>query len=76
MYNIGGKNMIYPKRDEIKKRREDLGLTRCALSRKAGLPHNAIYRIEEGHFRSTYPIRARAIAEALGCSLEDVFICD
>lgn len=67
--------MIIPKREEIKKRREDLGLTRCGLSRKAGLPANAIYRIESGEGEYTHPIRAKAIAEALDCELEDVFIC-
>lgn len=66
--------MVIPKPEEIRKRREDLGLTRCGLSRKAGLSTNALYRIETGKDSSyTHPIRARAIAEALGCRLEDVF---
>lgn len=70
--------MIIPKREEIKKRREELGVTRTELSRKAGLPANALMRIERGNEKdgiTTHPIRARAVAEALGCSLEDVFIC-
>lgn len=66
--------MIIPKVEEIKKRRENMGLTRCSLSRKAGLSTNALYRIETGESRYTHPIRAKAIAEALGCELEDVFI--
>ncbi len=65
--------MIVPKTEEIKKRREDLGLTRCGLSRKAGLSTSALYRIETGESSYTHPIRARAIAEALGCRMEDVF---
>ncbi len=65
--------MIIPKREEIKQRRESLGLTRCGLSRKAGLPVNAIMRIERGEGEYTHPIRAKAIAEALECQLEDVF---
>lgn len=36
--------MIIPKRDEIKKKRETLGMSKCGLSKKAGLPGNAIYR--------------------------------
>ena len=70
--------MIVPKRDEIRKRREMLGLTRWALAVKAGLPTNAIYRIERGaknDGETTHPLRAKAIATALGCELEDVFIC-
>ena len=66
--------MIIPKVEEIRKRREEMGLTRCGLSRKAGLSINAIHRIETGESRYTHPIRAKAIAEALGCELEDVFI--
>ena len=66
--------MIIPKADEIKKRREEKGLTKAGLSRKAGLPTNAIYRIESKEVAYTFPIRARAIANALECELEDVFI--
>lgn len=66
--------MIIPKVEEIKRRRENMGLTRCGLSRKAGLPANALHRIEEGETGYTFPIRAKAIAEALECELEDVFI--
>ena len=66
--------MIIPKCSEIKMRREALGLNRTDLSRKAGLPDNAVLRIERGESRYTHPIRAKAIAEALECQLEDVFI--
>lgn len=65
--------MIIPKREEIKIRRKELGLTKCGLSRRAGLPANALYRIERGESEFTHPIRAKAIAEALGCELEDIF---
>lgn len=65
--------MISPRQEEIKKRREKLGLLRSELSRRAGLPDNAILRIEKGETKYTHPIRARAIADALGCELEDVF---
>lgn len=66
--------MIIPRPEEIKERREKLGFLRSELSRRAGLPDNAILRIERGDTKYTYPIRARAIADALGCELEDVFI--
>ena len=66
--------MIIPKKEEIGRRREAMGLTRCGLSRKAGLSTNALFRIESGQSSYVHPIRAKAIAEALGCQLEDVFI--
>lgn len=65
--------MIIPKREEIKKRRDAIELTQCGLSRKAGLPTNALYRIESGESGYVHPIRARAIATALGCELEEIF---
>ncbi|MCM1212939.1 MAG: helix-turn-helix transcriptional regulator [Lachnospiraceae bacterium] len=65
--------MIIPKREEIKRRREEMGLTKCGLSRKAGLSTNALFRIESGQSSYVHPIRAYAIAVALGCQLEDVF---
>lgn len=65
--------MHRPKQEEIKKRREALGLTRSGLSRKAGLAENALLRIERGETKYTFPIRAKAIAEALGCKVEDIF---
>lgn len=67
--------MISPKCDEIKKRRENLGVSAKKLGLMAGLSGNSIYRIEQGQSKTTHPIRARAIAAALGCELEDVFIC-
>lgn len=66
--------MIFPKREEIMRRREAMGLTRSTLSRRAGLPPNALARIESGESKYTFPIRAKAIAEALGCELEEIFL--
>lgn len=65
--------MLIPKVAEIQRRREEAGLSRQKLSLLAGLPKNAIYRIEMDQAGYTYPIRARAIAEALGCGVEDIF---
>ncbi len=39
---------VIPKRIEIEKRRVAMGLTRQQLSRKAGLPDNAVLRMENG----------------------------
>ncbi|MCR0205629.1 helix-turn-helix domain-containing protein [[Clostridium] innocuum] len=65
--------MLIPNINEIVKRRKKLSLSQYGLSKKAGLPHNAISRIESGRYGNTYPIRAKAIAEALGCELTEVF---
>lgn len=65
--------MLVPKIDEIQRRREDAGLSRQKLSLMAGLPKNAILRIEAGRASYTYPIRARAIAKALNCQIGDIF---
>ena len=63
--------MYIAKRDEIKRRRLESGLNKKEL--KAGLPANAIGRIEKGESEQTHPLRARAIAEALRCGVEDIF---
>lgn len=65
--------MYIAKREEIKRRRLASGLNKKELSLKAGLPANAIGRIEKGENEQTHPLRARAIAEALHCGVEDVF---
>ena len=66
--------MLKPNIAEINKRRKELSLSCYALSKKAGLPLNAIARIESGKYANTYPIRAKAIAEALNCKLSDIFM--
>ena len=65
--------MFVPKVSEIKRRRIDAGYSCQWLSLLAGLPKNAILRIERDQASYTYPIRARAIAEALHCKVEDIF---
>ena len=55
------------------RRRKDAGLSRQKLSLMAGLPKKAILRIEAGRASYTYPIRARAISEALNCQIGDIF---
>ena len=51
--------MFIPKVNEIKRRRLEAGYNCQELSLLAGLPKNAIYRIELDQSRYTYPIRAR-----------------
>ena len=59
--------------EKLIKLREEAGLNRAQLSIKAGLPKNAISRIERGCYDSTHPIRAKAIADALECNIKDIF---
>lgn len=63
---------LIPKSDEIKKRRILQGLSRYALSKKAGLGSYAVGRMEE-KIHCCHPLRAKALAEALGCELADIF---
>lgn len=65
--------MLIAKKDEIKKRREKKKLSQRQLSTIAGLPVNAICRIEKENYSYTYPVRAKAIADALGCEIQDLF---
>ncbi|WP_343208078.1 helix-turn-helix transcriptional regulator [Anaerolentibacter hominis] len=65
--------MLIAKREEIKRRRLEAGLNQKQLSQKAGLPANAICRIEKGENEQTHPLRARVIAKALHCKLDDIF---
>ncbi len=65
--------MYIAKRAEIERRRLASGLNRKELSLKAGLPANAVGRIERGESEQTHPLRARAIAKALHCGVEDIF---
>lgn len=58
----------------IKELREKMGLNQKRLSEKAGLPANAIFRIEAGSYTLTQDLRAKAIANALGCPLEEIFM--
>lgn len=70
----GGEFMLLnPKRNEIKKRREDLSLSMNALSVKAELSPPSIYRIESGTTERVNSFRAKAIAKALGCKVTDIF---
>ena len=65
---------LIPKCVEIEKRRSQKGISAYGLAMKAGLDKKAIYRIEAGDSKRTHNLRAQAIANALGCSVEDIFI--
>lgn len=64
---------LIPKVSEIKARRLAADLSQHGLSKKAGLGGQAINRIESGETTSVHPLRAREIAKALQCKVEDIF---
>lgn len=64
---------LLPKKNDISKRRKAAGLSAYGLAMKAGLDKKAIYRIEDGDSLKTHNLRARAIADALGCKVEEIF---
>jgi len=65
--------MYIAKREELRRRREERKMTMQGLSNAAGLPRNAVCRIENGTPPRTHPLRAKAIAEALQCEVTDIF---
>lgn len=64
--------LLHIKAEELKRRRQAIGLTQCKLSTSAGLPTNAIYRLEDGSTKGTSHLRIREIAKVLGCRVEDI----
>ena len=72
---------LFPKITEIRERRLAADLSQHGLSLKAGLGGQAINRIERGETTTVHPLRAkmtnhlraREIAKALHCGVEDIF---
>jgi len=65
--------MYIVKAGELKLRREEKELSTKMLSEMAGLPCNAVWRMENGQSPRTHPLRAKAVAEALQCKVNDIF---
>jgi transcriptional regulator with XRE-family HTH domain len=63
---------LKPKCKEIKTAREKIGLSMHALSLKAGLGPIAVSRME-ANMHKVHPLRAKALAEALGSTVDDLF---
>lgn len=64
---------VIPNVIEIKKRRERFGWSQHQLSIQAGLSGCAICRIESQKTKKINDLRAREIAKALHCKVEDIF---
>lgn len=63
---------LIPNIIEIKKRREHIGLSQHQASLQAGLGGSSIYRIESGKSQRISHLRAREIAQVLGCQVDDI----
>lgn len=65
---------VCPNIQEIKRLREKNGWSQHQLSLKAGLSGCALSRIESGKTQKINHLRAREIAKALGCRIDDIFV--
>lgn len=65
---------VKPKIEEVRRRREAIGWSQHHLSIKAGLSGCAVSRIESGKTTLIHPLRAKALAEALGCNIEEICV--
>lgn len=56
--------------EKLRSKRESLNLSQCKLSALAGLPNNAVFRMEKKDYKVSF-LRASAIAVVLNCSVSD-----
>lgn len=64
---------LKPNVAEIRRKRKNLGLSKHKLSLLAGLSGTAIFRIESGSTQKVHSLRAKEIAKALNCDVNDIF---
>ena len=64
--------MTKSRRERIRERRRVLGLSQDAAAKLAGLSYHTWYAIESG-FRNPSLHTAKAIAKALGTTIEQIF---
>lgn len=57
----------------LQHQRERAKMTPYKLAKESGLPINSIYRLENGTTKLTNHLRAREIARALDCKVEEIF---
>lgn len=63
---------IVPIGENIRKKREEKGLSRYALSKKANLGAYALARMEKEEHK-THMLRAKALCDALNCEITELF---
>lgn len=65
--------MLSARKDRLVSKREEKKLSQHKLSILSGLSGNAIFRMENTNHRVN-SLRAKAVAEALGCSVDELFV--
>lgn len=60
------------KREAIVEKRRLLGFTQKQVAEAAGIGDVAVYRMEKQPYK-VHPLRAKAVADVLGCTVEDLF---
>ena len=53
-------------------RRKEVGLTQAEVAKRAGIGPMSLYRMEKAMYR-VHPFRAKAVADVLGCKVEELF---
>lgn len=64
---------LFPNIEKLQAARQNMALSKHQLSLKAGLSGCALSRIESGKTSKIHELRAREIARALNCRVEDIF---
>lgn len=67
------KEAPYLFKNRVREIRESKGMMKKELCRKVDVSHQTIYRLERGEYSPSL-ILAHDIADALGCSIDQVFI--
>lgn len=60
--------------NKLKEYRQRAGLTQEQLAKKAGFSRQTIINIENGHKKYSHWWTMKCIAEALGASIEEIFL--
>lgn len=56
----------------IRERRKKLGYTQADVAKAAGIGPMSLNRMEKNKY-SVHPLRAKAVADVLGCTVEELF---
>ena len=68
----GGCMYLRSKSIAIRERRRKLGYTQADVAKAAGIGPMSLNRMEKNKY-SVHPLRAKAVADVLGCKVEDLF---
>lgn len=63
---------LIAKSEAILSRRKEIGLSQIEVAKNAGIGNMSLYRMEKGIYK-VHPLRAKAVADVLGCTVEELF---